>query len=91
MAFPLATTIPTCLSAASKQAAELVEQRDPLLVEYAQQFRTSQEACEHIRSLPQRDDEGAPDDGPKLEACEPVQRLRIPAPIPTASSARCWA
>jgi hypothetical protein len=71
-----------CLSAASMQAAELVDQRDPLLVEYAQQFRTKEEAWAHIRSLPQRDDEGIPEDGPKLEACEPVQRLRIPADNP---------
>ena len=49
-----------CLSAASMQAAELVDQRDPLLVEYAQQFRTKEEAWAHIRSLPQRDDEGIP-------------------------------
>ncbi|HZJ64307.1 MAG TPA: hypothetical protein VFD36_12375 [Kofleriaceae bacterium] len=79
---PFGTNDTTCLTAASEQAAELVEHRDPLLVEYAQQFRTTQEAYEHIRSLPQRDDEGAPDDGPKLEACEPVQRLRVPAPNP---------
>jgi hypothetical protein len=71
-----------CLSAASEQAAELVEQRDPLLVAYAQQFRTKEDAWAHIRSLPQRDDEGIHDDGPKLDACEPVQRLRIPAPDP---------
>ncbi|TMQ13375.1 MAG: hypothetical protein E6J90_26735 [Deltaproteobacteria bacterium] len=79
---PFGTNDTTCLTAASEQAAELVERRDPLLVDYAQQFRTTQEAYEHIRSLPQRDDEGAPDDGPKLEACEPVQRLRVPAPNP---------
>lgn len=72
----------TCLSAASLQAAELVEQRDPLMVEYAQQFHTKEEAWAHIRALPQRDDEGIPDDGPKLDACEPVQRLRIPADDP---------
>jgi hypothetical protein len=32
--------------------------------------------------LPQRDDFGTPGDGPKVEACQPVQRLRIPAPDP---------
>jgi hypothetical protein len=72
----------TCLSAASLQAAELVEQHDPLLVEYAAQFRTLEEAWAYIRALPQRDDEGIPGDGPKLDACEPVQRLRIPADDP---------
>jgi len=71
-----------CLTAASEQAVALVESRDPLLVEYAKQFRTKDEAWAHIRSLPQRDDEGLPEDGPKLEACEPVQRLRVPADDP---------
>jgi hypothetical protein len=70
-----------CLSAASLQAAELVDQHDPLMVEYATQCHTK-EAWAHIRALPQRDDEGSPDDGPKLDACEPVQRLRIPADDP---------
>jgi hypothetical protein len=79
---PFGNNDTTCLSAASVQAAELVERRDPLLVEYANRFRTKWEAWAHIRSLPQRDDEGLPDDGPKLEACEPVQRLRIPADDP---------
>jgi hypothetical protein len=79
---PFGTNDTTCLTAASEHAAELVERHDPLLVDYAKQFRTTHEAYEHIRSLPQRDDEGAPDDGPKLEACEPVQRLRVPAPNP---------
>jgi len=79
---PFGTNDTTCLTAASEQAAELVELRDPLLVEYAQPFRTTHQAYEHIRSLPQRNDEGAPGDGPKLLACEPVQRLRIPAPDP---------
>ena len=79
---PFGTNDTTCLTAASEQAAELVELRDPLLVEYAQRFRTTHQAYEHIRSLPQRNDEGDPGDGPKLVACEPVQRLRVPAPDP---------
>jgi hypothetical protein len=79
---PFGTNDTTCLTAASQQVLDLVERRDPLLVEYAERFRTTQELADHIRALPQRDDEGAPEDGPKLEACEPVQRLRIPAPDP---------
>ena len=35
-----------------------------------------------IRTLPQRDDDGEAKDGPKVEACEPPQRLRIPADDP---------
>jgi len=79
---PFGTNDTTCLTAASEQAAELVELRDRLLVDYAQPFRTPHQAYEHIRSLPQRDDEGDPADGPKVVACEPVQRLRVPAPDP---------
>ena len=33
-----------CLTAASEQAAALVESRDPLLLDYAKQFRAKEEA-----------------------------------------------
>ncbi len=72
----------TCLSAISEVMADLVERRDPLLVEIAQKYPTTVALAVWIRSLPQRDDFGAPGDGPKVEACQPVQRLRIPAPDP---------
>jgi hypothetical protein len=79
---PFGTNDTTCLIAASEAAIELVEQRDQLLVDYAKQFPTLKQAYEHIRVLPQRNDDGVPGDGPKVDACEPVQRLRIPAPDP---------
>jgi hypothetical protein len=60
----------------------MVEARDPLLVEIAQKSPTTEALAAWIRSLPQRDDFGTPGDGPKVEACQPVQRLRIPAPDP---------
>lgn len=72
----------TCLSAISEVMVDLVEQRDPLLIEVAQKYPTTQALAAWIRSLPQRDDFGTPGDGPKVVACEPVQRLRIPAPDP---------
>jgi hypothetical protein len=72
----------TCLGAVSEVVADLVARRDPLLVELAAQYPTTEALATWIRSLPQRDDEGIPADGPKVEACEPVQRLRIPAPNP---------
>jgi hypothetical protein len=72
----------TCLSAISEIMAELVERRDPLLLDLAQNYPTPAALAAWIRSLPQRDDEGLPGDGPKVEACEPVQRLRVPAPDP---------
>jgi hypothetical protein len=61
---------------------DLVEVGDPLLVEIAQKYPTTEALAGWIRSLPQRDDFGTPGDGPKVEACQPVQRLRIPAPDP---------
>jgi hypothetical protein len=72
----------TCLSAISEEMVDLVERRDPLLGEIAQKYPTTEALAAWIRSLPQRDDFGTPGDGPKVEACEPVQRLRIPAPDP---------
>jgi hypothetical protein len=72
----------TCLGAITEVVAELVENRDLLLAEVAAQHPTTESLAAWIRSLPQRDDEGDPMDGPKVEACEPVQRLRIPAPNP---------
>ena len=71
-----------CLSAITEAMVDLVERHDPLLIELAQQYPTTPALAAWIRSLPQRDDFGAPSDGPKVEACEPVQRLRIPAPDP---------
>jgi len=72
----------TCLGSISEVVVELVEHRDPLLLELAQQHPTTEALAAWIRSLPQRDDDGIPGDGPKVKACEPVQRLRIPAPDP---------
>jgi len=72
----------TCLSAVSESVASLVEATDPLLVEIAAKHPTTEALAAWIRSLPQRDDYGTPGDGPKVEACEPIQRLRIPAPDP---------
>jgi len=72
----------TCLSQVTEVARELVEMRDPVLVEIAGRFATTGELVDWIRSLPQRDDTGDPKDGPKVTACRPPQRLRIPAPDP---------
>lgn len=71
-----------CLGAISEIVANLVEARDPLLVELAAQYPTTEALAAWIRSLPQRNDEADPNDGPRVEACLPPQRLRIPAPDP---------
>ena len=72
----------TCLGSITEVIAELVEHEDPVLAEIASKHKTTGSLAAWIRSLPQRDDDGAAKDGPKVEACEPPQRLRIPAGDP---------
>ena len=72
----------TCLGKISEIVAGVVEKRPEWLVELAARFSNTEELAAWIRSLPQRDDEGAPADGPKVIACEPWQRLRLPAEDP---------
>lgn len=71
-----------CLEAVTQVVVDMVERRDPALVDLAARFSTTRALAAWIRSLPQRDDMGAPHDQPKVEACEPPQRLRIPADDP---------
>jgi hypothetical protein len=68
-----------CLGSITEVVAELVANQDPVIVELAKKHATTESLVDWIRSLPQRDDEGDKTDGPRLEACEPSQRLRIPA------------
>jgi hypothetical protein len=77
-----------CLGSITEVTAELVKRQDPALVELAAKYPTSDVLAAWIRTLPQRDDTGDPSDGPKVEACEPVQRLRIPRTTRTAWSER---
>ena len=71
-----------CLGSITEVVAELVATEDPVIVELAQQHRTTEGLVNYIRGLPQRDDDGERRDGPKVETCEPPQRLRIPAEDP---------
>ncbi len=71
-----------CMGSITEVVAELVKNQDPVIAELAAKHATTESLATWIRSLPQRDDEGDPEDGPKEEACEPPQRLRIPAPDP---------
>ena len=71
-----------CLGSITEVVAELVATEDPVIVELAHNHRTTEGLVNYIRSLPQRDDDGERRDGPKVEACEPPQRLRIPAEDP---------
>lgn len=66
-----------CLGAITELIAGLVRDRDEVLVQLAAQHPTTDALQGWLRDLPQRDDLGQPDDGPKVEACSPPQRLRI--------------
>jgi hypothetical protein len=71
-----------CLGTITEVVADLVATGDPVLAQLAEEHPTIEGLAEWIRGLPQRDDLGADGDGPKVEACEPPQRLRLPAPDP---------
>jgi hypothetical protein len=71
-----------CLDAITAEVASMVERRDEALVALAQDHGSVASLSRWIRALPQRDDTGLPCDGPKVEACRPPQRLRVPAEDP---------
>lgn len=72
----------TCLGSITDVVRELVTARDPQLVTLAHELRSLAGVVRWLRSLPQRDDVGALSDGPKVDACAPPQRLRLPATDP---------
>jgi hypothetical protein len=69
----------TCLGAITELVAKLVAEDHPVFVADAARFATTEELADYIRGLPQRDDDGDPDDGPREDACEPPQRVRLGA------------
>ena len=71
-----------CLGSITELVAEVVATRDPVIVEIAAKHATTASLIRYIRGLPQRDDDGEKHDGPKVETCEPPQRLRLPAADP---------
>ena len=71
-----------CMGAISEVIRELVDQNDPYIMQIASEHPTTESLAAWIRSLPQRDDLGDPQDGPKVDECSPVQRLRLPAQDP---------
>lgn len=71
-----------CLGSITEVVAELVAHQDDVIAEIAAKHTTTESLANWIRSLPQRDDEGEKDDGPKVDECKPPQRLRLPAEDP---------
>ena len=72
----------TCLDAITETVVEMIEVEDATLLAIADQHRSPRAIASWIRSLPQRDDTGQSGDGPRVAACHPPQRLRIPANDP---------
>lgn len=71
-----------CLGSITEVVAELVTHQDDVIAEIAAKHTTTESLASWIRGLPQRDDEGEKDDGPKVDECKPPQRLRLPAEDP---------
>ena len=69
----------SCLGAITAHARERAASADVQAI--AARFATTAELAAWIRTLPQRDDDGDPLDGPKV-ACDVPQRLRIPTTDP---------
>jgi hypothetical protein len=71
-----------CLGAITDRVAEQLRQGDEYLLEIARQHSSPASLAAWIRGLPQRDDNGDPNDGPKVASCTPLQRLRVPTHDP---------
>lgn len=68
-----------CLGPLTERIVELVAEDEPSIVAAAERFSDLDELAAWMRTLPQRDDEGLPCDGPKIDECRPPQRFRIDA------------
>jgi hypothetical protein len=71
-----------CLGTITELVADLVRNGNDTFAAIAAEHPTTESLVAWIRNLPQRDDLGAVLDGPKVRACAPPQRLRLPAPDP---------
>lgn len=71
-----------CLGHITAHVARLVDGQDRSIAALARELGSTAALIRWIRSLPQRDDVGQRGDGPKVGACAPPQRLRVPAPDP---------
>ena len=71
-----------CLGPTTEQIRAEIADGSPALRELAERFANTADLAEWFRTLPQRDDDGLPGDGPKVDACRPAQRLRFDATDP---------
>lgn len=66
-----------CLGTVTEFVRRMQAERGPELAALAAQFPTTRELARWIRRKPQVDDNGNPDEGPKVYACRPPQRMRL--------------
>lgn len=71
-----------CLGPTTDQIRAELADGNPAIVELAERFENTTDLAAWFRTLPQRDDDGIPEDGPKVDACRPAQRLRFDADDP---------
>lgn len=67
----------TCLGPVTEFVRRMQAERGAELAALAAQFPTTRELARWIRRKPQVDDNGNPDEEPKVYACRPPQRLRV--------------
>ena|GEM_PF-958468 len=71
-----------CLGPTTEQIRAEVDAGNTAFAELADRFTNTDDLAAWFRTLPQRDDDGIPSDGPKVDACRPAQRLRLDASDP---------
>ena len=71
-----------CLGPTTDQIVAELQAQNPAIVDLAARFTSTDDLAAWFRTLPQRDDDGIPGDGPKVAACRPPQRLQLDSPSP---------
>lgn len=71
-----------CLGPTTDQIVAEIADHNPAIVDLASRFNDTEDLAAWYRTLPQRDDDGDPADGPKVAACRPPQRLNFENPSP---------
>ncbi len=66
-----------CLGPTTDPIVAEVAAENPTIADLAARFTNADDLAAWFRTLPQRDDDGDPADGPKVAACRPPQRLQF--------------
>lgn len=71
-----------CLGPTTDQIVAELSAKNPAIVDLAAKFSNTDDLAAWFRTLPQRDDEGDPNELPKVYACHPAQRLQLDSEAP---------